>query len=188
VRRSNIIIGELHEDCWLLAAGCSGIIQFQCSCCLFIFITLQSCSPHCLLFTFSNGYIWISPIYIFFSSLFSVTIKLNHPLTCDVMMCAIGFSHAQNSSFFFPHILLTLILSSLFSSFFSHQNRLHWNDAKLNFCSHLVDILFFCILKWFTLNMQWKIHRPLLIFYSLKILSSEHSTIPFRKMSKNRFT
>jgi hypothetical protein len=55
--------------------------------------------PHCLLFSLLlpllDGW-WIYSTKSFLSApLARSTIKLNHPLTCDVMMCAIGFSHAR---------------------------------------------------------------------------------------------
>lgn len=67
------------------------------------------------------------------------TIKLNHPLTCDVMMCAIGFSHARKLFIRFRFSAQFCLFFKNFFSFYSFS--FHSILDQLQMMSKIVFII-----------------------------------------------
>ena len=65
-----------------------------------------------------------------------MSIKLNHPLTCDVMMCAIGFSHARTfPSFRFRFLILSFFFDfSIFALDQLHHRMVNSSRLLFAFC------------------------------------------------------
>jgi hypothetical protein len=78
-----------------------------------------------------------------------LSIKLNHPLTCDVMMCAIGFSHART---ILTHFLRFLIFFDFFFLLECGENKIKSLLQPLIFIFRSINCITECLTKQFSRN------------------------------------